>query len=742
MPIPDGTPQGGVPSRRSASALLTLILVAVALAALAATALAAGTVIDTDTTISGRTVWANGTYEVRANVTVAPGGMLVVSNATVAFRTAEEGAAGIFVDKGGALEAEGATFAALDKPYSLVVDGRVTLANSTLSGLMSSPPARFVYFDSVGGLMIDGGTAVLRNVTISGTSSAMVTAFDSTVEAHGLTLAGEGLGMLLIGCTANVTDLRLDGFYLGLGINGSKASIDGAHAVRCNSTMWAMDCDLEVRGLVSLASQDHIGAWNCTLRVEDSTFDGGSTGVLALGGVVDVVGCTFDGTITATELAYNKGSIVRCVATNCTGVAFSLSVLDSGASDPEFTMDHVTVRDGDEAAVAISECGKLWLTNLTIQRCGDGVSVSGSTVHLVDSRITNTKQCNEQGCSTSATGTGIWLETTILWLENTTVTGSDGPGVFAYYSDVHASRSRIVDGNGSGLIIVYGGLGTEGCTISGNRLYGLDVLGYPVPLASQGAVWGNGKADVRLNMTLTAKAVDDKGATLAHANVTATSHGTTVGPMRTGFVGTTASFELTVHEFTYPASSVSFSPWAFTVSYGGFTNTTAVDLDAVTGEVTLVVGVLRPDLVVEGLKAPKTLAQDRRTTLRATVRNAGHYQAEKVVLTFYYRNSAGFTRVIGELNLGTIAAGATKEGSANWTMEAVGDYTVVASADVDMKVEEESEGNNAQEAPVEVTLKDEGGIPDPGALLAVAAIVAVSAVAVLAFRRRGPNRPS
>ena len=739
MPYQAGSPADGIRPHRTALAL-TLALAAVALAALAASAMAASTVIDTDTTISGRTIWANGAYEVRANVTVAAGGTLVVGNATVDFRTAEEGGAGIIVERDGALAAENATFSALDRPYSLVVGGHVALVNCTLGGLMSSPPTRFVYFESVGGLMLDGANATLRNVTISGTSSAMVTAFDSTVEADGLTLQGEVLGMLLMGCTANVTDLELDGFYLGLGINSSRVVIDGARAEGCNSTMWAMDCDLEVRGLRSSAFQDHIGAWNCTLRVEDGTFTGGSTGVLALGGVVDVAGCAFDRTITAMELAYLKGSIVGCLATNCTGYSISLSVLDSGVAVPEFTVDHVTVRDGVEAAVAVSECGDLWLSNLTIERCGDGVYVSGSTVHLVDSRITGASQCAEPGCSTAATGTGIWLETTVLWLDNTTVTGCDGPGLFTYYSDVHAKGSRIVDGNGSGLIIIYGGLETQGCTISRNRLYGLDVLGYSVPLASQDAVWGNGRADVRFNTTLTATVVDAKGASLAHANVTATSRGETVGPMLTGFVGTTASFEITVFEFTYPASNVPFSPWTFTVSYKGFTNSTAVDLATVTDSVTLVVDVLRPDLVVEGLKAPKTLAQDKRTTLRATVRNVGHYLAEDVVLTFYYRNSAGFTRVIGEVDLGTIAAGATKEGSVNWTMEAIGDYTVVASADVDMKIEEEAEGNNAQEAPVEITLKDEGGIPDPGALLAVAAIAAVSAVAVLALRRRGPER--
>jgi hypothetical protein len=710
----------------------------VALAALAASAMAASTtIIGADTVISSPTLWANGTYEVRANVTVADGGTLTVLNATVAFRTVEEGGAGIIVEDGGALSAEGATFSALDQPYSLIVGGRVTLLDSTLSGLMSSVPTTYVYFESVGGLMLDGANATLRNVTISGTSSAMVTGFDSTIESHGLSLSGGGLGMLLMGCTANVTDLGLEGFYLGLGINGSRAVIDGVRAVGCNSTIWAMDCDLVVRGLQSSAAQDHIGAWNCTLRVEDSSFSGGSTGVLALGGTVDVVGCSFDGTITAVELAYCKGSIVDCLAANCTSYSLSLSVLDSGAPTPEFTVDHVTVRDGDEAAVSISDCGSMWLTNLTIERCGDGVSVSGSTVHLVDSRITDAKQCTDPGCNTSATGTGVWLETTILYLDNTTVTGSYGPGVFAYYSDVHAVRSRIVDGDGSGLIIIYGGLATQGCAISGNRLYGLDVLGYPVPLGSQDAVWGNGRADVRLNMTLTAKVVDGKGATLAHANVTATSRGETVGPMHTGYVGSTSSFELTLFEFTYPASNVSFSPWAFTASYKGFTNSTAVDMGTVTDEVTLVVNVLRPDLVVEGLKAPKTLVQDKRTTLRATVRNAGHYQAEGVVLTFYYRNSAGFTRVIGEVKMGTIAAGATREGSANWTMEAIGDYTVVASVDVDMKIEEESEGNNSQEAPVELTLKDTGGIPDPGALLAVAAIVVVSTAALWGLRRGG-----
>jgi hypothetical protein len=224
------------------------------------------TIIDADTVISSPTSWANGTYEVRANVTVADGGALTVRNATVAFRTAEEGGAGIIVEQGGALAAEGATFSALDQPYSLIVGGRVTLANSTLSGLMSSVPTSYVYFESVGGLMLDGANATLRNVTISGTSSAMVTAFDSTIEAHGLSLSGGELGMLLMGCTANVTDLELEGFYLGLGINGSRAVIDGVRAVGCNSTIWAMDCDLEVRGVRSSAAQDHIGAWNCTLR--------------------------------------------------------------------------------------------------------------------------------------------------------------------------------------------------------------------------------------------------------------------------------------------------------------------------------------------------------------------------------------------------------------------------------------------------------------------------------------------
>ncbi len=723
--------------------LVALAVLCAALALLSGAALAAQTV-DEDLVVTDTVEWTSDTYEMRANVTVASGGQLNVTDATLNFHSSDVDPIGLMVEPGGVLQIEGSTLKAASGHYFAIVSGSIVARDSSLTGLLTMSPGRIVYFDTVGGLMLEGGSAVLEGVRIFGDSEGLLTAFDSTLTAKDLRLEGSSLGLLMDGSEGTVEDLRLEGLSVGIAIEASDLHVANARAEGVGNVMWALDSTASMEGLWSNATDIHIGCWNCTLTMRDVELVGGADGLLCYGGSVDIEGLVVTGPRTGVELQLTSGRIVGSSVEGCEDIGFSLSALDNAAMKPDFEFKDNVARNCQLNGVLVVDCGDVWLDRITVDRCGYGLYLSGSRVHVVNSTVDGSVGCDDPSCDSRADGTGAWLETSILWLEGSTISRSAASGIVAYYSDVRASGSGVVDGNASGIVVINGGLALEGCQVSNNALYGVDVFGYAVPVASLDATWGNGRADVRYNVSVTVEVVDQDGALLRHAFVNASSHGTTVGPYQTGFVGTTAPMELTIFEYTYPTTNVSFDPWKFTVEYSGFTNDTELAVPAQGGKIVLHIDVPRPDLVVEGLKAPKKVERKDRTKLEATVTNQGRHPATGVRLTFYYRNTAGFTRVIAEVDLGTIAPGASRVAYANWTMEAPGDYTVVASVDVDDRIEEQEEGNNDRESPVEVTMRSDEMSRTGEAVLFIMVIILLVGIAVLFVREarnRGKDRP-
>jgi len=743
--MPDNGAQAtGAITRSAALAVIALAATALAVVLLLSSEGAdAAIVIDAPLNVTGTTVWANDTVEVRSDVTVAPGGVLNVTNATVRVYSSELAPIGITVEEGGELIMADVQMEAALKPYYVISSGELVARGCSFSGLMSLPPTWDVYFDEVGGLVLDGGTAVLDGVSIEGDSAAMLTAVGAvTIEAHDLRLTGSALGIVLNEVEASFTDLELYGFTVAIAADESILDLSGVLVSGCNNGLWASESTIRVTDMRSNATDAHVGTWNCTLTMRACRMEGGSEGVLAYSGVIDVEGCTFDGTATGLNAQLCRGSVVNCTVEGTTETGFGLTSLDSAALRPRFTFDRNVARGCVEAGVLVMDCGDVWVTNATLEGCGNGLYASGSRVHMADSTIDGSAACTDTSCESRADGTGAWLETSILWLERCAISGSAGHGVVAYYSDLSATGSSIVDGGRSGVYLIYGGIELLDAVVARNSAFGLDVLGYPVVLATLDAAWGNGRADVRYNITCTARVTDQEGATLAHANVSGSSHGESVGPLLTGFLGFTAPMELCAFQFTFPSTNVSYEPWSFNASYKGFSSITAAELPEDGSEVVLVIEVQRPDLVVEGLKVPKELTRERKVTLSATVRNAGVHPAEDVVVTFYYRNSAQFTRVIAQLELGTIAPGASVPVKATWTPDAPGEYNVTASADPDDDIEESSEDNNEMARAVEVAMEPESLAESPVLLVVIVTALVAGLVALMVWdsRRKGRGK--
>ncbi|MCK4971355.1 MAG: hypothetical protein KAS77_12525, partial [Thermoplasmata archaeon] len=262
--------------------------------------------------------------------------------------------------------------------------------------------------------------------------------------------------------------------------------------------------------------------------------------------------------------------------------------------------------------------------------------------------------------------------------------------------------------------------------IRDNAFWGIESLGYDIDPQELDVTWGNGLADIRMNMTINVKVFDDHGMWLSHADVTATSSGVTVGPYTTGFGGSSSTFELPLHEWTDGTEGYSFNPWTFTVVYGEFQNATEVDLALGLAQIDLIVHVPRADMIIDGIRAPDTIVPNEAATISAIVSNEGNFSLETAVLTFYYRDGNGFQRVIGETSVGPIAPGESEEGAVTWLPDVEGKYTIVAFVDVDDDVDEENEDNNRMERELEVTDEGGNGIPGPGVLVAVAALAAVA----------------
>ncbi len=727
-----GDPGRKVTSKRWWSSILPVVLLlASACILLTASAVASGeTTIDDDLTLSAPTLWANDTYLISASITVAEGGWLTVANSTLRFDAGDQ-PIGVLVEPGGKLSIEGSDLEAVDRPYILEFSGEVAISGSTISGVYSVQRGGDQLFNVVGGLVIEGGSLELEGVTLMESDHVLLSAINATVGARNVTIEGAPLGVLLESSELIASGLGFEDVDLAFAAEEAIMDLTDVEVTSKNWTLWCNNSNIRIEGLDSRAAREHVGVFESELLVIDSTFVGGSQGVIAFGGRTDVLNCTFDGTSVATELYYSQGSMVGNVAEGCTEDSYIFIGIPTSATGDAFVFDRNVARGGFESGVFVHQCQELAITNLTVEGCGNGVTAYGSIISVADTLITGVTECQPTGCSYRATGTGIDAESTIATLDNVTVEGSNGPGMRLYYSNGHVNSSSFVDGNHSGIVVTYGDLDLSDCEVAGNRLYGIDVHGFEVAPGSLDAEWGNGLADIRFNVTIVVRVVDAEEKWLYHANVTCASGDLSLGPFETSFAGTTSAFQLTLYEFTYPDQNSSYDPWDLTASYRGFTDTTEVLVRDAGTEVVLVVNVLRADLVLEELKAPKTLEKGGTATISAKVANRGDHAAEDVVLTFYYRNEEGFKRVIEEVSLGTIEPGGTADGSVEWTMDETGLYTVGATVDVNDEVDEKEEDNNDESSLVEV--EEEEDTPGPGVLLALLALAA----AVVLRRRRG-----
>ncbi len=706
------------------SVLPLLLLVAIATAGVMGVV---GEVIDEDLTIDTPVDWTDGEYTVSANITVVGGGLLNITDATITFVSPEDAPIGLHIAPEGELLMTGVTFQASEHPFIFNSLGTTTIVSTHLSGLYSVVEETGIV-GLVGGIVAEGGDLTLEDVTIDSEGVAM-SLFGSNFSIDGLIVTGGSFGIMAINSEGTMTDVEISGTGMAFALQGATVDMVGVETSDVNWTLWAMTSNITISDMVSLSTGDHVSLENCTTVITDSEFKGGEVGALAILGYLEVVRCQFHNLSTGVELIYAEGKVVDVLVESPYDVGIVLNFVGYSAETPRFEFDNVTIARGTEAAIDI-EGSELVLSNLTIEGCGNGVDISASAVTLRDALITGSTQCRPFGCSYTATGTGIALtgialETASIDMFNVTIDGSNGPALSSYFGLINATSSSFINGNVSGLVMVYSAVNLHSSAVRDNAFWGIESLGYDIDPEELDTIWGNGLADLRMNMTINVKVFDDQGMWLSHADVTATSGSWTVGPYTTGFGGSSPTFELPLYEWTDGTEGFSFNPWTFTVVYGEFQNATDVDLVLGLQQIDLIVNVPRADMVIEGIKASNTLALDEVATLRATVANNGNYTLEAAVLTFYYRDDHGFQRVIGETSVGPIAPGESEEGSVTWIPDIEGKYAIVAFVDVDDDVDEENEDNNRMERNLEVSDEGGTGIPGPGALMALAALAAV-----------------
>lgn len=713
-----GTPLGKV--LRPPAVLPLLLLVAIALAGAVGVA---GEVIDEDLIIDTPVDWTDTQYTISANITVVSGGVLNITDATLTFVSPEDAPIGLEIGPEGALLMTGVTCQAMDHPFIISSRGDTTIVSSSFSGLYSVLEDAGVA-GLVGGIVAEGGDLVLEDVTIESEGVAL-SLFGTNFTVDGLNVTGGTFGILAVNSEGTLANIEMFDIGMAFAMQGTTVDMVDIEATQVNWTLWAMASNITVSNMLSRSSGDHISLENCTTVITDSEFEGGDVGALSILGYLEVVRCWFHNLSTGVELIYAEGKIVDVLVENPYDVGIVLNFIGYSAETPRFEFDNVTIVRGTEAAIDI-ESSDIMLTNLTIEGCGNGLDISSSTVVLRDALITGSTQCRPFGCSYTATGTGIALETASIDMFNVTIDGSNGPAISSTFSLINATSSRFINGNLSGLLMVYSAVNLHSSAIRDNAFWGIESLGYDIDPEELDVIWGNGLADLRMNMTINVKVFDDHGMWLSHADVTATSSGVTVGPYTTGFGGSSQTFELPHYEWTDGASDHSFNPWTFTVVYGNFDNATDVDLVLGLEQIDLIVPVPRADLVIDGIKAPGNIVPEEVATIRATVTNSGNHIVDNAVLTFYYRNADGFQRVIGETSVGPMAPGESEEGSVNWIPDIEGKYTIVAFVDVDDDVDEENEDNNRMERELEVSEESGSGLPGPSALVAVAALVVVA----------------
>ncbi len=731
MSPPEDRPGGADISHRR-TLVRSLPLMILATLAILATALVEGADIDEDTVIEGPTVWSESEYVITANITVADGGSLTINGSTLTFGSSEGVVNELNVEPGGELVLTGVTASASESSYVIFSEGDLTITGCTLSDLYYTIDDETLS-NLHGGVIAASGSLTVEDVEITSDGLGL-SAYGCDLSVDGLTVVGGQYGIQMAEVEGTLSDVTVTDMIMAFVIGDSTVTLVDASVERVNWTLWAVRSHVTVTGMDSRPYGDHLAFENGTSLVEDSYFYDGQEGVVALLGYMEVVGCHFNETRTAIELLYAEGRVADTLVEGCADMSIVLSFVGFTSEEPRLEFDNVTVRDGAEAALDIDSTSGVTVQDVTIEGCGDGINVASSEIVLRDIIITGSTQCREWGCSYKATGTGILVETSSLELIDVTIEDSNGPAVSSYWSLVNATRCAFVDGNASGIMLVYSALDLQECQVSGNAGWGVESLGFDIDPEELDATWGNDLADIRMNMTVNARVVDQDGKWLSHANVTASSQDLSYGPYPTGFEGRTQTYELAILEWTDGGPEVDYNPWTFTIEYGDFTNTTDVEIVLGLGEITLVVNVLRADLYIVELDSPKEAGRDDRTRIDATVGNQGNYTVKSVILTFYYRDSNGFQRVIGEARIGPIEPGGEETGRITWVPDTRGKYTIVAFVDVDDHVDEEDDDNNRAEKPLAV-VNGSSDAPGPGATMALA-VLGLALLASWTARRR------
>jgi hypothetical protein len=728
--MPDGMSMlADVEPTRGRVALPLLALLAIVFAG----ALLAGAVdIDSELVVDDVTSWVDEEYIISSNVTVAQGGVLNVTNATLTFETDVNGSIGITVEEGGTLLIEGSTCQASDMYYFFLALGDTVVRDCSLSGLYGKVFDPEPFSEMAGGLKVDGGSLTLEDVTMDA-NGIHLTVHEADLVADRLALNGGDVGMLVYNSTGTLSNVTIHNVTYAIGAEGSELAFYDLEMDLVYYGLTSSEGDITIHRARSQAGTSHIIAENGTTRVIDSTFTGGSEAVIGILGHLEVRGCTFRNMSTAIELLYAEGIITDVLVDGHYSKGIVLSHVGYDKVVPEFTFDNVTLRNGWDSAVDIESCSNITLVGLAVENSGEGVHMANSVISIVDSTITDSVVC-PVGCDGVASATGIVLETSTVVLQGVDIVGSQGPALSSYFSAINATSCTFSDGGASALVLVYSWLLMTDGVVTGNAAWGVEALASWLDPEELTGTWDNALADVRMNMTINVKVVDDTGMWLSHAAVTAVSGTTSVGPQLTGFGGSTSTFELPIYEYDYDTGNHSFNPWTFKVDYGAFNNSTEVELVRGVGRITLEVPVKRADLVVERLVLGDTREPGETMNLRATVVNSGNYTVDSAMLTFYFRNEAGFQRVIGETTVGPLEPGESTNGRVEWIPIDEGTFAIVAFVDVDDLVDEEDDDNNRIEREVEIKA-DEGGIPGPSVAMAVVA-VSILAIALSVRSRR------
>ena len=443
--------------------------------------LAAGVDIDEELVVSAQTNWDEAEYTVSADVSVVEGGHLNITGATLTFVSTETDAIGIQVLEGGRLTMRGVTCQASEHPYAILTKGgEAVIIDTALSGLYDERNES-LYYNIVGGLMMNGSDVHLMNVSIE-SDGVGLTAIYTRLNVEGLAVNGGGRGMVMVESEVEAKGVQLTNVSEAILAVNSTLALEDAYTDDVFTTLSAYGSAVTISNLTSVAWGSHLSFERGNASVSHSEFLLGTEGVMTLLGCTEVEGCRFWHGQTAVEMLFCDGTINDVLVEGSSSNAIVLMAMGYYSDEPRFGMDNVTVRNGTAVAIRISDCNDLLMTNITIDDRGDGMVATSSTLTLVDALITDSFI---SGPSEDSTGVGIHLETAWVDLFNVTVEGCEGSAVNSYFSRINATDCAFTGSGGSGMVMVYSQLSLVDCEVSGNSLWGVEALAYEIDPAER-----------------------------------------------------------------------------------------------------------------------------------------------------------------------------------------------------------------------------------------------------------------